>query len=116
MGAAVLVGLAWWMHWSGTPWGSQSRRFTVTAGSAAGRRHAIAESLAQYAQREAIDLNVVVTSGSREALQKVQENEINFALVQGGLAQPDYPDVRQVAVLHLEPLHLLVKPTPETAE
>lgn len=116
MGAAVLIGLAWWIHWSGTPWSSQSGRFTVTAGSAAGRRHAIAESLAQYAQREAIDLNVVVTSGSREALQKVQDNEINFALVQGGLAQTDYPDVRQVAVLHLEPLHLLVKPTPETAE
>jgi hypothetical protein len=38
----------------------------------------------------------------------VESGFVDAAFVQGGLDMIDHPGIRQVAVLHVEPLHLLV--------
>ncbi len=48
-------------------------------------------------------------AGSEEALQALESGRVDAALMQGGLEMVDHPGLRQVAVLHVEPLHLLVK-------
>lgn len=91
---------------------NEPTRLTISAGSSAGLRHSIALSLADFTRQVALDLEVVPTSGSRDALQKVEAGQLDLALIQGGLSHTEYRNVRQVAVLHVEPLHLLVKPDP----
>src|SRR5262249_19567185 len=49
------------------------------------------------------------TPGSAEALDEVERHHLDIALVQGGLNVDGRPHVRQVAALHIEPMHLLVK-------
>jgi TRAP-type uncharacterized transport system substrate-binding protein len=83
---------------------------TLTAGSPSGLRHQIAVALAQEARPYGLDLEMVATAGSEEALEQVNAGQIDVALVQGGLEAGDRGNVRQVAALHVEPLHLLVKP------
>ena len=82
---------------------------TISAGSKSGIRHSIAESLADIASESGIELTVVDTSGSVDALQQVEQGTLNLALVQGALANHQLMHVRQAAVLHVEPLHALVK-------
>ena len=48
-------------------------------------------------------------AGSEEALEALESGRVDAALVQGGLDMVNHRDLRQVAVLHVEPLHLLVK-------
>src|SRR5262249_22163758 len=56
-----------------------------------------------------IALELRETVGSEEALDWVQARKVDVALVQGGLSADARPDVRQVAALQVEPLHLVVK-------
>ena len=84
---------------------------TLTAGSAVGKRHQIAETIAKFAQGQGVTLSLVPSSGSRSALDQVNRHQVDLALVQGGIPTSKFSHVRQVAVLHLEPLHLLVKPS-----
>ena len=56
-----------------------------------------------------LSLRIVGTRGSLEALSRVDSGELDLALVQGGLDPKFHPNVRQVAALHVEPMHLLVK-------
>jgi len=85
-------------------------RLSITGGSADGLRHLIAEKLADEARSHELIVSVVGTAGSREALDRVEARQLDLALVQGGLEPTLHPHVRQVAALHIEPLHLLVKP------
>jgi TRAP-type uncharacterized transport system substrate-binding protein len=48
-------------------------------------------------------------AGSEEALHAVESGRVDVAFMQGGLDMGGHPGLRQVAVLHVEPLHLLVK-------
>ena len=88
--------------------GLRDTRLTVriTAGDPAGRRAEIAEALAQVAELRGLDVEIVASSGSEDAIDRVQRGELDVAMVQGGLAPR--PDVREVAPLTLEPLHLFV--------
>ena len=61
----------------------------------------------------AIELQAM--AGSEEALEALESRRIDVALVQGGLDMVNHRDLRQVAVLHVEPLHLLVKEQIERA-
>lgn len=101
LGAAVVV----YVRENRTP----AYRLTISAGSPQGLRHQIAERLAADAGRRLVRLRVVGTSGSREALDRVEAGTLDLALVQGGLGPSRRSRVRQVATLHVEPLHLLVK-------
>lgn len=82
---------------------------TVSAGRATGQRHQIAETLAAEARRNGQKVTVRETAGSEDALDRVDNRNLDVALIQGGLGLGGRENVRQVAALHIEPLHLLVK-------
>lgn len=79
----------------------------ASAGDGLGRRHEILQVLATFASERGIDLDLVTTTGSSASLAMVGDRRLDVALVQGGL--PALPEVREVAPLELEPLHLLVR-------
>lgn len=93
--------------------GQRDRRFAlrISAGDALGRRAEIARVLETEARAHRLDITLVDSSGSADALERVQRRELDAALIQGGL--PPGVDVREVAALVLEPLHLLVSPDSE---
>jgi TRAP-type uncharacterized transport system substrate-binding protein len=82
---------------------------TMTAGSTAGTRHHLAELFRVEAESQDVEIELRGTVGSEEALDRVNSRQLDCALVQGGLSQVGRPNVRQVAVLPVEPLHLLVR-------
>jgi TRAP-type uncharacterized transport system substrate-binding protein len=84
-------------------------RMRLTAGQEEGTRHRIALELRREATRRNLFIEVHPTAGSPDALQAIESGQVDAALVQGGLEMRDSPLLRQVATLHVEPLHLLVK-------
>jgi TRAP-type uncharacterized transport system substrate-binding protein len=111
-GAFALLGLAalglaafFWLH---VP-KERPVRLRLSAGRSAGERYRIAEALRREAARRAIAIEIVETAGTDEALHDVDAGRLDAALAQGGLDLADRPNLRQVASLHVEPLHLLVK-------
>jgi TRAP-type uncharacterized transport system substrate-binding protein len=86
-------------------------RLVMTAGSETSRRHEIArDHVLPAAADQGLRVDLRPTSGSEEALALVNGGqELHVALVQGGLPTDAYPNVRQVASLWVEPLHLVVK-------
>jgi TRAP-type uncharacterized transport system substrate-binding protein len=87
-------------------------RLSLTAGNPTDTRHELAELLRDEASPRGIVLDLQPTVGSEQALDRVNEHTLDLALVQGGMALGDRPHVRQVATLHVEPLHLLADPPP----
>ena len=111
-GAFALLGLAalalaafFWLHEPK----DRTVRLRMTAGRSAGERHRIVEALRREAARRSIFVEVVETAGTDAALRDVESGRLDAALAQGGLDVADRPNLRQVASLHVEPLHLLVK-------
>ncbi len=97
--------------WLWKPWSQPSQlRLRMSAGDVAGTRYKIATSLAEHLKEVGIQLEIISSEGSEQALQWVDDATIDVALVQGGLNQIDRPHVRQLCALQIEPLHLLVKP------
>jgi TRAP-type uncharacterized transport system substrate-binding protein len=84
-------------------------RLRMTAGQEGGTRHRLAQSLRREAARRAIAIELQAMAGSEVALRAVESGRVDAALVQGGLDLVDHPGLREVAALHVEPLHLLVK-------
>jgi TRAP-type uncharacterized transport system substrate-binding protein len=87
----------------------QPVRLRMTAGHEGGTRHRIAQALRRQAAHRAIAIELEAMAGSDEAIQAVESGRVDAALVQGGLDMAGHPGLRQVAGLHVEPLHLLVK-------
>ena len=92
------------------PW-EQPVRLRMTAGQEDGTRHRIAQSLQREAAHRAISIELQAMAGSEDALQAMESGRVDAAFVQGGLDMIDHSGLRQVAALHVEPLHLLVKET-----
>ncbi|MGE3809140.1 MAG: TAXI family TRAP transporter solute-binding subunit [Gemmataceae bacterium] len=111
LAAAVLgvlaLGLAAFFIWR-TP-DLRSHQLKISAGRASGQRYQIARMLADEARRFGLELDIVDAPGSEAVLDMVNEGKLDVALVQGGLDQGTRNNIRQVASLHVEPLHLLVK-------
>ncbi len=84
-------------------------RLRMTAGQEQGTRHRIARALGREAARHALLIELHPTAGSDEAMAAVESGGVDAAFVQGGLDMAFHPTLRQVAVLHVEPLHLLVR-------
>jgi len=82
---------------------------TASAGSSATRRYQLASILANYAVDNGLDMQLVDSVGSEETLQLVDAGEIDVGLVSGGFVQQNHPNVRQLATIGPEPMHLLVK-------
>jgi TRAP-type uncharacterized transport system substrate-binding protein len=91
-----------------TPRG-RTYRLTMTGGSAASTRYQVAETLRRELALCGLDLETHLSHGSEEELDLVNSGEIDCAFVQGGLGVGDRPNVRLVAMMQIEPLHLLVK-------
>jgi TRAP-type uncharacterized transport system substrate-binding protein len=89
--------------------GNSSHRLSITAGNAAGMRHQLALKLGRELEQRSLSLDLRPSAGSEDALHWVDSRKVDLALVQGGLTSSSRPNVRQVATLHVEPLHLLVK-------
>ena len=89
--------------------GQRAVHLSFTAGQKQTTRHQVAQALNTSATSLGIHLQLQETPGSEEALDQVNAGQLDLALVQGGLRVEDRPNVRQVATLNLEPLHLLVK-------
>jgi TRAP-type uncharacterized transport system substrate-binding protein len=103
---AVSVGL--YVHFANPS--SFDRELTITGGSSGGLRSQIARRLSVEARKQGLRLRVVESEGSKEALERVERGVLDIALVQGGIDPAPHPHIRQLAALHIEPLHLLVKP------
>lgn len=102
--AAVLVAV--WMAFD-----SLNRKqplVRMTGGDPLGRRAQIASKLAGQAEEAGLSVLLEPTAGSEAALAMVAQRKLDAALIQGG-SKP-HPDVRLLAALYTEPLHLLVKP------
>ena len=91
--------------------GGSHRDLRMTAGHEAGTRHRIAQAGGREAAHGVRSRFRAARNGRvpKSALEAMESGHVDAALVQGGLDMLDYPDLRQVAVLHDEPLHLLVK-------
>ncbi|MBI1290313.1 hypothetical protein GC173_03605 [bacterium] len=100
----VVVGLVLWF----SERGPRSWNLSITGGDELGTRHRLATILAHESQAGDVTLTVKPTQGSEEALELVDKGTLDLALVQGGLKAGT--NVRQVAALYPEPLHLLVRP------
>jgi TRAP-type uncharacterized transport system substrate-binding protein len=84
-------------------------RLRITAGNALGMRHRLALRLQGEVAKRNIAFELVPSAGSEQALDWVNRREVDVALVQGALISVGRPNVREVAALHVEPMHLLVK-------
>jgi TRAP-type uncharacterized transport system substrate-binding protein len=89
--------------------GQKKYHLRLTAGNALGMRHHLAERFKGEVARRNITLQLVPSAGSEQALDWVERREVDVALVQGGLSTAGRPNVREVAALHVEPMHLLVR-------
>jgi TRAP-type uncharacterized transport system substrate-binding protein len=106
VGLAVLVSAGFFYFHSPR---DRSYRLGMTAGNILGTRHRLATKLAEEAGRRGVELRIEPSRGSEEALDLVNSRKLDVALVQGGLLADGRPHVRQVATLHIEPIHLAVR-------
>ncbi|UJR78671.1 TAXI family TRAP transporter solute-binding subunit [Sandaracinus amylolyticus] len=86
---------------------TEEHTIRLTAGDRRGRRTEVAEALRIEAAAHELELEIVPAAGSDDALERLSRRELDAALIQGGL--PGTPELREVAAVALEPLHLLVR-------
>jgi TRAP-type uncharacterized transport system substrate-binding protein len=113
LGVLLLAGVTHYLLWD-TLFPKQYC-LSITPGSPGTRRTKVARALADQLRNGRVKLRVIATVGSEEALGKVNRHELDLALVQGGLSVQGLENVRQVAALYTEPLHLLVRKDLEAA-
>jgi TRAP-type uncharacterized transport system substrate-binding protein len=89
--------------------GQKAYRLSLTAGNALGMRHRLAQRLEKDVSSRGLVFASQPSQGSEQALDWVNNRNVDVALVQGGLTATGRANVRQVAALHIEPLHLAVK-------
>jgi TRAP-type uncharacterized transport system substrate-binding protein len=82
---------------------------SITGGDILSNRHFLARMLQKEAASNGVALTLDPMSGSKEALAAVDEGRLDLAVIQDGL-ENKYPNVRHVAYVAPEPLHLLVHP------
>jgi TRAP transporter TAXI family solute receptor len=81
---------------------------TLAAGDPAGHRYQIAQALCEEAERQGLQIELLASQGSREDLERLVAGKLDVALV-GGEVGHDQEEVRQVATLISEPLHLFAR-------
>jgi TRAP-type uncharacterized transport system substrate-binding protein len=89
--------------------GPKSYHLRMSAGNPIGMRHQLALRLKEDVKRQNLTLEILASAGSEQDLDRVNRREADLALVQGALTPAGRPNVREVAALHIEPMHLLVK-------
>lgn len=93
-------------------WSGPRAPLTISAGNTEGVWHRYLQQFGAESMKDVarLPLAPVITAGTLDMLEKVDQRELDFALIQGGYDFERYPHVRQVATLSVHPLHLLVKP------
>ena len=81
----------------------------ITGGDILGNRHYLAGALRDEVLPHRVRLDVLPSEGSQDALSRVSQGKLDFALIQGGLELP-LANVVHVANLAPELLHFLVRP------
>lgn len=82
---------------------------SLTGGGLLSTRHHLAKILSEEASQQHVSMRVTPTSGSLQALELVDDGKLDLAFIQGGL-ESNYENVRHVATISPELIHLLVKP------
>jgi TRAP-type uncharacterized transport system substrate-binding protein len=82
---------------------------TASAGDTSGLRYQLLQALASEAGGHKLKIRLVETGGWSEMVDLVDQGTLDFALIQGGFDLTKHKNIREVAGLNLEPLHLLVK-------
>jgi TRAP-type uncharacterized transport system substrate-binding protein len=105
--ALAALGLACFFYFYSP--GQKTYRLSLTAGNALGTRHQMAQRLQKEVFQRGLVFALQPSQGSEQALDWINDGNMDVALVQGGLTTAGRPNVRQVATLDIEPLHLAVK-------
>ena len=104
--AAVLLLLsAAWFWFAGRV---RQKEFRMSAGDVLGHRHALLLALQHEAEEQGLQIAIVKSEGSKEALEHVADGKLDAALVQGDTGVKR-TELRQAAILTDEPLHLFVR-------
>jgi TRAP-type uncharacterized transport system substrate-binding protein len=84
-------------------------RLTLSGGNVCPLRSEMAKRICGEVRNEGIELAAVVDTNSETICRDVNSHRLDLGLVLGGFAGDQYRNVRQVATLGVEPLHLLVR-------
>jgi TRAP-type uncharacterized transport system substrate-binding protein len=88
---------------------SQPVRLTISGGNVCPLRSEMAKRICSEVASSGVLLEAVFDTTSEKISADVNERRLDLGLVLGGIPADAYPNVRQVATLGVEPLHLLVK-------
>ncbi len=105
--ACVAFAVAGFLYWKSIP--SLPDHTTLTAGPNITSRALIARALVEELSRRGLSTQLVESADTMAELDAAQTREIDFAMVSGVVELGDYPELREVAPLFFEALHLLVK-------
>jgi TRAP-type uncharacterized transport system substrate-binding protein len=79
------------------------RAITIAAGAESGAYHAFAQQYARLLARDGITLEVIVTAGTVDNLERLRRGEVSLALVQGGCASDaDRAELQSLGSVFLE--------------
>ncbi|MEM1449251.1 MAG: TAXI family TRAP transporter solute-binding subunit [Planctomycetota bacterium] len=79
-------------------------RIRLATGPESGGYAAAGERFAAALRDAGIEVDLVATRGSTENLELLREEKVDVALVQGGIARPEEPELVGLVSLYLEPL------------
>lgn len=85
-------------------------RLTLSGGNVCPLRSEMAKRICGEVRNEGIELSAVLDANSETICRDVDAHRLDLGLVLGGFPTDIHPNVRQIATLGVEPLHLLVRP------
>lgn len=98
-----LVGAGWIFAKEETP------SIRMSAGPEQTRRHSVAKYLCQQAVNHNLKIQLLASAGSEECLNQIKSGQLDAALVSNGVVVPNDDDIRVLAAIQLEAVHVLVR-------
>lgn len=87
---------------------ADAERMTISGGTVCPFREHIAERMSEEIT-DGVEITVLPGTNSQSICEAVDNHELDLGIVLGGFPADEYPNVRQVAALGVNPLHLLVR-------
>lgn len=81
----------------------------MSAGPDGTRRHAVAVCLTEQAARNHLTIDLENSVGSEDCLNRLKAGNLDVAIVSNGVVVPDHDDIRVLAAIQMEALHVLVR-------